>query len=224
MRNIDILQEVKRYLAQADVSSSCTFIVNFNDFEGINTSDILLALLALQGAGYLKVIGISSGPDGHINIKPFSISEFREDISPECAHVILAEDYGEFDEKFELRYEKSNHEIWVNNIFLKGFKPGGCPVMQAFEISYYNVGKTLSWVHFAKALKDTHINRLSEVVRIAFNTIDYDLAKWWYPICETSKLRCETVYWADNSEEFKLNKKPRRNEWDPFERGEWSDD
>lgn len=219
----NLVQGIKRYLHQAKKKSDGSILVKFDDFyefKSVGYENIVMALLAMQGGKYLKFIGLLGGTEGHLDEGLFDVQVLRKRIAPEYAKVVLAEDYGGIDDEFELQYDKSNCEISVNNMFIKGFKPGYSRAFKdAFEISYDRSGEKLTYKDFAEVLKEVKTDRLSEIVRNVFDTIDFETAKWWYPICESYQLKCEKSYWADASEEFKLTKYPQSYEWDYCERG-----
>lgn len=219
--NMTLVQEIKRYLHESTPDFNNSIKVVYSDFP-CEYQDVVMGLLALEGAGYLKHIGVMGGPEGHLEEKVFDCRDFQKRNRPECSKVVLAKDYGEIDEKFELKWKSADREVWVGKMFIKGFNPSGRAYMDAFAYTYNNSGKTLGRKDFRSVFGTNAEVRLDTVIASALDTLSRNNVKWWYQELGSRKVRCERVYWGLKSEELSFKKLPRHYELDPKERDEWS--
>lgn len=221
--NLMLVQDIKRYLHEATSCFDDSINVNLSDFS-CEPVEVFFGLGILQAYGYLKTIGLMPVPDGHCEKNAVPITDITKEEGLKYAKVVLAKHFGKIDEKFELDWRYSDREVWVGKIFVKGFSPRGGAFMDAFAYTYNNSGKTLRRKDFKSVLGTKREVRLDTMITSALDTLSRNNVKWWYQELGSSKVRCERIYWKSKAEELDLVKEPKHYEWDPFEKGEWSDD
>ena len=101
--NMTLVQNIKRYLHQAEVNSDGSIDVCLSDIDS-NKANVVFGCYALEAEHYLKVIGLKMESGCFPDKNPFSIEIFKSRKSPDIINVVLAENFGTIDDNFELIY------------------------------------------------------------------------------------------------------------------------
>ena len=221
--NMTLVQNIKRYLHQAEVNSDGSIDVCLSDIDS-NKANVVFGCYALEAEHYLKVIGLKMESGCFPDKNPFSIEIFKSRKSPDIINVVLAENFGTIDDNFELIYHKRDGEVWINeDIFVKGFKPGNNYYQVVFEECYDKAGQEvkLGQLQVFNYLK---VARLDTAIENALHTLTPEGVRWFFPVLRTKVARCEPMYFDVAGTTVPFQKKPKHYELDPFQRGEWSDD
>lgn len=219
------VQEVKRYLHQAEVNMDDTVNVCLSDIDDRDPCKVLTYLFVLEHNKYLKIIGTRQEKGCKVNEDPFDINIFIKEKYPPYIVVVLAEDFGKIDAKFELTYTENSGEVWINNIMLiKQFHPfyGKGRYQAVFEQAYNNAGKLL-YINQFEVFNELKVFRLDTAITMALDTLTPDVLDGYFPVLKSKQLRFESVFYEDKGKTDFLVKQPQRYELDPFQKGEWSD-